>query len=276
MRRAESDVLSLREPDPTRSGTEVRRGAIQADERLADEQEEWPGEVRNLLHDANEQARALRQERRSLLDRVANLEKSLRAAAAENAGLTARLRELEQARSERGRAPASTNDQRFAGVADRSAHALRSSQEVARGLVERARQRAAEIEQTALRDAAEIRKRAETDAQRILTVANYDAEGVLQGAEASSEELLAEARKERDRAMAQFAQRRAALQAEIDRLESRRIGLLETYAALKTIVDEAIETLEGHPSTGAHRPGRALLGWWRGGPGPESVGSGPP
>lgn len=239
-----------------------------------DQQEEWPGEVRDLLRHANQQARSLREERRTLLDRVAGLEKELRAAAGENARLNARVRELERANHERERTANGPNEQWLSGVADRSAHALRSSQEVARQLVGRARQRAGEIEQAALHDAAEIRKRAETDAQRILTVANYDAEGLLQGAQASSEELLAEARKVRDRTVAQFAERRAALQAEIDRLEARRVGLLETYAAMKPVVDEAIEILEGRPPNGTHRQGRALLGWWRT-PGADGLGDTP-
>ena len=256
-------MLSVREPGPPRSGTEADLGFTEVDEGPAGENEGWPGEVRDLLRHANEQTRALRAERRTLLERVAALEKKVSAATSENARLKARLRDVERANDERDRKTSGPNEQWLAGVADRSAHALRSSQETAHGLVERARQRADEIEHVALRDAAAIRKRAETDAQRILTVANYDAEGLLQGAQASSEELLAEARKARDSAVAKFKERRAALQAEIDRLEARRIGLLETYAAMKTVVDEAIDTLEGGPARG--RPPRALRSWWRGG-----------
>jgi chromosome segregation ATPase len=264
-------VLRVKDLDRTSAADAVSGGADgRAGEQ--DDQEEWSGEVRDLLRHANEQARALRGERRTLLDRVARLEKNLQAATAENAQLTARLRELERANRGQKGTPAGSNEQWLAGVADRSAHALRSSQEAARQLVERARQRAGEIEQAALRDAAEIRKRAETDAQRAVTVANYDAEGLLQGAQASSEELLAEARKVRDRAVAQFAERRAALQAEIDRLESRRVGLLETYAAMKPIVDEAIEILEGEPPREGHRPAWALRTWRRGTPSGEGVG----
>ncbi|MDQ4098024.1 MAG: hypothetical protein M3144_09180 [Actinomycetota bacterium] len=207
------------------------------------------------------------------MGRVAELESSLRATEANNRLLKSRIAELQQARTEQVAAPPGPNNEWLAGVADRSAHALRSSQEAARRLVERARRRAHEIEQAALHDAADIRKRAEAEAQRILTVANYDAEGLLQGAQASSEELLAHAKRMRDRAMAQFAERRAALQEEIDRLEARRVGLLETFASLKTSVDEAIEALEPPP---AERPPRqrpaagtprrraaALLEWLR-------------
>jgi cell division septum initiation protein DivIVA len=203
-------LLRLREPNGAETST--RRAAVDPEAPLdppVEAEDGWPGEVRELLQKANGEVSALRAERRVLMARVADLEKSLRAVEANNRLLKSRMSEMQHARNEQAAAPPNPNNQWLAGVADRTAYALRSSQEMARGVVERARRRAREIEQVALQEAADIRKRAEVEAERILTVANYDAEGLLQGAQASSEELLSEAGRLRDRAMAQFAERRA-------------------------------------------------------------------
>ncbi len=260
-------MLRLTEPDPggvpdymntalrAAAGTDASTGGLEG----------WPAEVSELLFHANEESKALRAERRSLRARIAELENELRGVKAKNQRLSARMGELQQALLEKDTKARPSDEEWIAGVADRTAHALRSSQEVAQGIIQRARQRALEIEHAALQEASEIKKRAEAEAQRTLTVANYDAEGLLQGAQASSEELLSQARKVRDRALAQFAERRAALQEEIDRLEARRVGLLETYAAIKDSVDEAIHTLESAPAARSNRKaGRALREWWRG------------
>lgn len=259
-------VLRLTDPDPAGlPGGGAAFGAPVDLDRSTESGEDWPAEVSELLLQANEESSMLRAERRALRKRVGELENELRALKAKNHKLTARMGELQHALSQKETKSRTPNEQWFAGVADRTAQTLRSSQEAAQNLVERARQRALEIEHAALQEATEIKKRAEAEAQRIVTVANYDAEGLLQGAQASSQELLSQARKVRDRALAQFAERRAALQDEIDRLESRRVGLLETYAAIKTSVDEAIHTLEGAPTgRSPRRPGRTLREWWRG------------
>jgi cell division septum initiation protein DivIVA len=239
-------------------------GRPTGDDSPGGQAEGWPRQVRELLLHANEQATSLRAERRALVARVAELEKTVDAAKASTRRLRARIAELEKAATPSPSPTRPSDGQWLATVADRTAHALRSGHEAAQSLVERARHRCVEIEQAALHEAADIRRRADAEAQKILTVAQYDAEGLLQGAQASGEELLAHARQLRDRAIAQFAERRAALQQEIDQLEARRITLLETYAAIKSSVDEAIRALEGQPRGPSPRTrARAFVEWLR-------------
>lgn len=211
----------------------------------------WPQEVRKLLFEANQEASALRSERRNLLARVAELERRLDGANIRIAELTGEVTHLEQERRQADVPAARPSDEQWLhDVTDRTTTALRSSQELAQSVAERAHQRATEIEESALREAAAIRRRAEAQAAKVLNVAQYDAEGLLQAAQSSAEELLREAHKQQKEVAARLRRRREALQQEIDRLEVRRLRLLETYAAIRRPVEEAIRTLE----QGAERP----------------------
>lgn len=212
----------------------------------------WPQEVRKLLFEAHEDAAALRSERQALLARASELERRLEAAQRQVAALTdevarLRARPLPAPAPPRSPAPAAApaaHDRWLDDVADRTAGALRSGQETARALVERARRRAEEVEQAALEESAAIRARADAEAARILKLADYDAEGVLQGAQASAEELLGEARKAAREVMGELHRRRDVLTREIELLEARRVTLLQACAGIRRPVDDAIRTLE--------------------------------
>lgn len=229
----------------------------------------WPQEVRKLLFDAHEDASALRSERQALLARAADLESRLDAAQSQVAALTAEVARL-RARPRRppaapaappSKAPARPDERWLSDVADRTTTALRSGQETAQSLVDRAGQRAREIEQAAAQESAAMRARAEAQASRTVKLAHYDAEGVLQGAQASAEELLGEARKAAGEVMAQLHRRRDALTREIETLEARRLGLLQACAAIRRPVEEAIRTLEragADPRPPARSPREAL------------------
>ncbi len=250
---------TLREPDETKLS---RAQAVLEDGSGGPgnpyDQDELSSQITGLLHQAEAEAKVLRAERRSLAQRVDALERELRAAETRNEQLGARVAELEHASREQGTKDRASNQERPGGVIDPTVHALRSSQKAANDLVERARQRAREIEHSAVQNADQIRKRAEAEAQRALSAANRDAGVLLRGAQASSEELLGEAREARARAAAQLADRRTALEEEVNRLEARRIELLESFAAIKSDVDEAIHTLESGPATRiSRRPGRS-------------------
>lgn len=210
----------------------------------------WPQEVRKLLFEAHEDAAALRSERQALLARATELERRLEAAQRQVAALTDEVSRL-RARPRRAPAPppapapaTATDDRWLNDVADRTAGALRSGQETAQSLVERARRRATEVEHAALEESAAIRARADAEAARMLKLANYDAEGVLQGAQASAEELLGEARKAAREVMAELHRRRDVLTRDIELLEARRVSLLQACAGIRRPVDDAIRTLE--------------------------------
>lgn len=220
-------------------------------EDAGDKAHGWPQEVRKLLFEANQEASALRSERRNILARVAELERRLAGANTRIAELSGEVAQLEQERRQVEVPTARPADEQWLhDVTDRTTTALRSSQELAQSVTERAHQRATEIEESALREAAAIRRRAEAQAAKILNVAQYDAEGLLQAAQSSAEELLKEAHKQQKEVAARLRRRRETLQQEIDRLEVRRLRLLETYAAIRRPVEEAIRTLE----QGAERP----------------------
>jgi len=218
----------------------------------------WPQEVRKLLFEAHQDASALRSERQALLARASDLESRLEAAHGQVADLTGQVARLQaEARARRpARAPAATPpaparpapsspEQRWlSDVTDRTASALRSGQEAAQTLVERARQRAKAIEQAAAQESAALRERADAQASKVLRLANYDAEGVLQGAQAAAEELLAEARKAAQEVMGELHRRRDRITREIEAMEARRMSLLQACAAIRRPVDEAIRTLE--------------------------------
>jgi cell division septum initiation protein DivIVA len=232
-----------------RLGTTHARAATPAPEH------QWPEEFRNLLLQANEEADRLRDERRALAARVTELEAELEKARKRGRELAGRLEETRRQKPQALRG----SDDWLAEVTDRTTTALKSGQEVAQNLVERARQRAAEIERAAAQHAAEVRQRAEAEANRMLQVAQLDAEGVLQGAQASAGELLTEAQRVRDSAVASFNERHRAMQDEIARLDAQRLKLLETCAALRSPIEEAIRTLERGSAAGPQprrRPGR--------------------
>lgn len=240
-------------------------GPVGARGRAGGAADRWPQEVRKLLFEAHEEAAQLRSEREMLLTRGTDLERRLEAAQAQVKALADQVARLErQAQRPQPAQPLPERPQRqpqpqpqsrwLGEVADRTAAALRSGQETAQSLVERANRRAQEIERSALQDAAAIRAKAEAEATRVMRMADYDAEGVLQGAQASAEELLGEARKAAAEVMAELYRRRDALTRDIDALEGRRLSLLRACAGIRKPVDEAIRALEQAGPDGA-RPG---------------------
>ena len=230
----------------------------------------WPQEVRKLLFEAHQDASALRSERQSLLARAADLENRLEAAQSDVAELTRQVARLQsqaqaQARSQRAAqarpsapaAAASPAVQRWlSDVTDRTASALRSGQETAQTLVERARQRAKTMEQAAVQESAALRERAEAEASRVVRLAHYDAEGILQGAQAAAEELLVEARKAAQEVMGELHRRRDGLRGEIEALEARRVSVLQACAAIRRPIEEAIRALE-RGGADPHPPARS-------------------
>lgn len=258
-------MLRLKDPELTHAFVPTENGAIGSRSRNEPppvRADGGPAEVRDLLKRAYDEAAVLRSERRSLTAQLADVEQALAVSESRAQRLMARVAQLERHRCPAAASGSPPDGRSIAGAAGRTALALRSGQEVAESLVERARQRAKDIEQSALEEAEQIRKRADAEAKQIVAVAQYDAEGVLQGAQASGEELLAHARQLRREAMSRFAARRAALQQEIERLEHRRLGLLKTCAAIKGPVDEAISILNGQQGA-APSAGRNLLSWWQ-------------
>jgi len=243
------------------------RGPVGAPGRVGGAADRWPQEVRKLLFEAHEEAAQLRSEREMLLNRGTDLERRLEAAQAQVKALVDQVARLErQAQRPRPAQPLPERPQRqpqpqpqpqsrwLGEVADRTAAALRSGQETAQSLVERAGRRAQEIERSALQDAAAIRAKAEAEAARVMRMADYDAEGILHGAQASAEELLGEARKAAAEVMTELYRRRDALTRDIDALEGRRLSLLRACAGIRKPVDEAIRALEQAGPEGA-RPG---------------------
>ncbi len=237
----------------------------------------WPDEVRDWLEQLNREATNLRAERRQLLGRVAALEKQLTEATARHRDLTTHAANLERALRRRPE-PTGREDNWLSSVADRTAHALRTGQEAAHRIVEQARERAAQIEQRARQEAAQLYERAEAEAQKIVMVAQYDAEGILQAAHASGEELLRHAARLRDESIAELGQRKAALQAEVRRLQETRGALLESFVAIKESAESVLKSETAEPSTvtpGGLLPQR-FAAWLRRGPGSRALNQIPP
>jgi cell division septum initiation protein DivIVA len=257
-------VLRLGEPERARlSGRGAREQDSARRDPLPGTARAWPVEIRDWLDRATREANELRGERRRLIARVSELERDLEQANAKRRALEDQVTDLRQ-RLRDQRAPDAGPDRWLADVTDRTAQTLRSGQEVAQGIVERAGRRAQAIERAARKEAAEIRSRAEAEAQNILMVTQYDAEGLLQAARASGEELLAEAKGLQQRALAELANRRKAIEQDIHRLEAGRLELVETYGAIRSSVDAALSTLTGEIEP---RPMRTiqdrLIDWWR-------------
>lgn len=278
-------MLSVTDPDRTHTGSATQ--PVELADALAGAPDppgaggRWPDDVKDLLVHANDEAQSLRTERVALTARIAELEAQLAKSESTRVRLAARLKELQGALQRRPDSQAERqqqlsarssepgrprpDDQWLTGVVEQTAHVLRSGQKAAQAVVQRARSHAEEIEQAAHRNAAEIRTRAEAEAEKILSVAQFDAESVLEGARSSGRELLAEVQQVRQRAVAQFRQKTAAMQAEIDELEARRISLLQTYAAMRRPVEDAMRVLESaagdRPNSPARPRGRAVLHW---------------
>jgi chromosome segregation ATPase len=224
---------------------ELERAEGAGGEREA-EADHWPQEVRRLLFEANQEAAALRAERASLLARTRSLQQEVEQARARNQELTGTVASLQSDLRARQHPP-ERPDRWMADLTQRAATTLKSSQEAAQGLVERARRRAVEIEAEALREAGVSRRRAESEAAKVLGGARYDAESILAGAQACAEELMAEAQRKRTELVALARRQRDQLRAEVDDLERRRSDLLKAYAAIRGPVDDAVRILQGVP-----------------------------
>ena len=207
----------------------------------------------------------MRFERQTLLERLAALERALETSNERSRQLAGRVAEFERRPASGAAAPAEPDADWLSETAARTAQVLRSGQELADGIAQRARQRAEEIRQVTLEQAEEVRARAEADAEKIRKVAYFDAEGMLQNAQSSSDQLIAEARRQQQEITEQFAVRRAALQEEVARLDTGRLALLETLVGIRRSVDTAVRALEGE----RHRPPGAkgshpVVAWWQG------------
>jgi hypothetical protein len=134
-------------------------------------------------------------------------------------------------------------------VSEEVARTLRSAQQSADDVSNRAQHRAAEIERTA----SEAAQRLRADQ---LEQATQDAHAIVETARERGREMVAEARALRERVLADLNRRRETLRSYIEEVRSDRDRFADTYRAVREAVSEAHDELErfasGRPFESVH------------------------
>jgi DivIVA domain-containing protein len=132
--------------------------------------------------------------------------------------------------------PLPSRDQLVDQVGQEVARTLRSAEDSAEKVAERARKAASEIERAAREESARIRTEQ-------LEHANKDARAIVETARERGREMVAEARALRERVLSDLNHRRDTLRAYIDQLRADRDRFAETYRVVRDTVSDANEAL---------------------------------
>ena len=140
--------------------------------------------------------------------------------------------------------PLPSRDQLVEQVGQEVARTLRSAEESAEKLAQRAREEASNVERAAREESARIRTEQ-------LELANRDSRAVIETARERGREMVAEARALRERVLSDLNRRRDTLRAYIDQLREDRDRFAEAYLVVRDTVSDANEKLS---QFGAGRP----------------------
>jgi DivIVA domain-containing protein len=132
--------------------------------------------------------------------------------------------------------PLPSRDQLVEQVGQEVARTLRSAEDSAEKVAERARKAAADIERAAREESARIRTEQ-------LEHANKDARAIVETARERGREMVAEARALRERVLSDLNHRRDTLRAYIDQLRIDRDRFAEAYRVVRDTVSDANEML---------------------------------
>jgi DivIVA domain-containing protein len=132
--------------------------------------------------------------------------------------------------------PLPSRDQLVELVGQEVARTLRSAEDSAEKVAQRAREAAAGIERTAREESARIRTEQ-------LEQANNDSHAIIEAARERGREMVAEARALRERVLFDLNRRRDTLRAYIDQLRSDRDRFAEAYRVIRDTVSDANELL---------------------------------
>jgi DivIVA domain-containing protein len=140
--------------------------------------------------------------------------------------------------------PLPSRDQLVEQVGQEVARTLRSAEDSAEKVAERARKAAADVERAAREESARIRTEQ-------LEQATKDARAIVETARERGREMVAEARALRERVLTDLNHRRDTLRAYIDQLRADRDRFTEAYRVVRDTVSDANEMLSRF---GAGRP----------------------
>jgi DivIVA domain-containing protein len=140
--------------------------------------------------------------------------------------------------------PLPSRDQLVEQVGREVARTLRSAEESAEKVAQRAREEASNVERAAREESARIRTEQ-------LETANRDSRAIIETARERGREMVAEARALRERVLSDLNRRRDTLRAYIDQLREDRDRFAEAYLVVRDTVSDANEKLS---QFGAGRP----------------------
>lgn len=183
------------------------------------------------------------EEPEELWERLNAANEHVKALAASNKKLNARVTLLERQLTEVG---GLTDDELMAELPRRMAKALESAQGVASEIIRRAHQREAAICQQASAAALALRKKVQAEAAETRRGTSADAATRIAAAEAQSQEMVSAARARRDKVLSALREQSLDYEHQIGLIRERHARLTGAFDVVERTLAEARSALNGH------------------------------